>query len=459
MISIIIRTKNEERWIESCLRKIQAQSYQDFEIILVDNKSSDKTVERAKTVMPQIKIVEIENYLPGFALNEGIRAVLDECKFLVCLSSHCVPKNRNWLEVLHTNFEDNSNLAGVYGRQIPMHFTNSHDKRDLIVTFGLDKRVQKKDPFFHNANSMIPKKIWDRFPFNERTTNIEDRLWAKEVLDAGYHLIYEPDAPVFHHHGIYQSRNEERLRNVIRIIGEDPEHSLASSENPFHQENLMIVVMIPVREEPDLDIEVQKRLLKLTIQHAKKSSSVNRVIVSTGSEILGEFAIKCGAEIPFQRPSELSRTDTKVLDVLQYTLEKFESGGTFFDYIVTLEITHPFRPENIVQQCVEYALKTGLESVMAGMAEYRPGWWLEDDEYQRIDNFIKHRNDREPIHIGLPAICSVVTPSLLRKGHRIGEKVGIVEVDNPLAQIEIRSNKDFESIGVLQDLKLESRTE
>ncbi len=432
------------------MRKVQSQSIKDYEVILVDNKSTDKTVERAKMVMPELAVVEIEEYLPGLSLNEGIRKSSGE--YIVCVSSHCVPKNDDWLEVMLTNFKDNPGLAGVYGRQIPMHFTNSHDKRDLIVTFGLDKRIQRKDPFFHNANSMIPRNVWEKFPFDEETTNIEDRLWAKEVLAAGYHIIYEPDAPVYHHHGIYQNRNEERLRNVIRIIGEDPDDALASKGNPFHEENLMIGVIIPVREEEQLDSNIQSRLLKMTIEQAAGTSSVNKVIVTTSSERLADEARHYGADVPFIRPKELAEANISVVKVLQHALEQFENTGIFFDYLATMEITHPFRPGNIVQLCIEHALATGLESVVAGMPEYRPGWWLEDREYHRIDNYLKKRNEREPIHIGLPAICSVLTPALLRSGRRIGERVGIVEITDPLAQIEIRSNKDFESVRKLRDL-------
>ena len=46
-ISIIIRTKNEERWILKCLEQIKRQTLKDYEVILVDNNSTDKTVEKA----------------------------------------------------------------------------------------------------------------------------------------------------------------------------------------------------------------------------------------------------------------------------------------------------------------------------------------------------------------------------------------------------------------------------
>ena len=65
MISIIIRTKNEEKWIVQTIRQIKKQTYRDFEIILVDNNSSDKTVEKAKNEYPPIKLVMINDFLPG----------------------------------------------------------------------------------------------------------------------------------------------------------------------------------------------------------------------------------------------------------------------------------------------------------------------------------------------------------------------------------------------------------
>ena len=63
-ISIIVRTKNEERWIGHCLEMIYKQDYSDFEVILVDNNSTDHTVEIAKRY-PLASIVMIDKFLPG----------------------------------------------------------------------------------------------------------------------------------------------------------------------------------------------------------------------------------------------------------------------------------------------------------------------------------------------------------------------------------------------------------
>ena len=62
-VSIIIRTKNEERWIGRCLESIFKQNYKNFEVIIVDNESTDKTLEKLKNFKIK-KVVKIKKYLP-----------------------------------------------------------------------------------------------------------------------------------------------------------------------------------------------------------------------------------------------------------------------------------------------------------------------------------------------------------------------------------------------------------
>ena len=154
LVSIIVRTKNEERWIASCLRSIFQQTYDKLEVILVDNESIDLTIKKAKEF--PIKIVNIKDFFPGKSINDGIRASKGE--YIVCISGHCIPTNNLWLSNLIRNLDD-SKVAGVYGRQEPFSYSSDIDKRDLLTVFGLDKKVQIKDTFFHNANSSFTRKI------------------------------------------------------------------------------------------------------------------------------------------------------------------------------------------------------------------------------------------------------------------------------------------------------------
>ena len=46
----------------------------------------------------------------------------------------------------------------------------------------------QKDSFFHNASSAIKKKIWEKYKFDEKVKNIEDRLWGNIVIKNKFHL-------------------------------------------------------------------------------------------------------------------------------------------------------------------------------------------------------------------------------------------------------------------------------
>ena len=96
LISIIIRTKNEVDWIESCIDAINFQDYKNFEIIIVDNNSTDGTLRYLKKL--NLKVLKIKKYLPGKALNLGIKNSMGS--IIVCLSAHCIPKNNKWLRNL-----------------------------------------------------------------------------------------------------------------------------------------------------------------------------------------------------------------------------------------------------------------------------------------------------------------------------------------------------------------------
>ncbi len=206
-VSIIIRTKNEERWVGHCLKMVFAQDFKDYEVIIVDNESGDHTLEVARHFSLS-HTLSISEYRPGLALNLGIRKSKGD--YIVCLSAHCIPQSEKWLSSLIKNVDDRQ-IAGAYGRQLPVSFSGPSDKRDLLNVFGLDRRVQFKDSFFHNANSVVRRDVWEKIPFDESVTNIEDRIWAKAVIDLGYRLVYDPDAAVYHYHGIHRENDPQRL--------------------------------------------------------------------------------------------------------------------------------------------------------------------------------------------------------------------------------------------------------
>lgn len=455
-VSIIIRTYNEERWIGKCLKKISEQNYENYEIVLVDNRSSDKTVSKAKEINPELIVTEIEEYRPGKALNRGIRESVGN--FVVCLSAHCIPVDNEWLGNLLVNFEEHTDLAGVYARQLPTKSSSPIDKRDLIRTFGPEKRIQTKDSFFHNANSMVDKEIWEQYPFNEEVTNIEDQIWASEVINAGYKLVYDPEAAVFHYHGINQSNDPERTKSVVRTMEnnliEEQEHLAEKYEQDLLiPESLDIAAVLPLRQQSDAGVDSNKMLIQETLDDLHASTLVNDIVISADAEHIASQASEWGASRAYIRPLELSEPDVRVEEVFRYTLEQMEAESWYPDLIVSLDITHPFRPEGFIDDIIQFTLEEGVDSAIPVFPEHRPSWIESNGAIKQL-NEKAVRDERAPIKIGLNGVGIVTYPDNIRQGERVSGEIGLYHIENPLTLIEIRTREDlkyWEAVGELWD--------
>ncbi|MBN3040085.1 MAG: glycosyltransferase [Candidatus Omnitrophica bacterium] len=432
MVSIIVRAKNEEKWITSCLESIFMQKNKDLEVIVVDNCSQDKTVEKASKF--PLKIITIEDFFPGKAINAGVKQSRGE--FIVCISAHCIPINESWLDTLLSNFKD-PDVAGVYGRQAPMSFSSDLDKRDLINLFGLDKRIQVKDSFFHNANSMIRRSVWEKIPFDEKVTNIEDRVWAKEVLDKGYKIIYEPEAAVYHYHGVYHPDDTFRAKKTVKILEslQFNEHSLSPVKG------LNVIALIPATGK--LKQYNGRPLMEFTINSAKKSRYINKVIVTTDSKEYKEVAESFGASVPFLRPKELSYDFVELSKVYKFSLEKLKTLSVSPDLVVLLEETFPFRPEGLIDKMIESLVCGDYDTVFAAWPEFKSCWMRQRGKMIEIDKGFMPTKFKDPVYISHLGIGCVTHPSLIYEEKKIGDKVGIIEIDNSYSCIEIKTDDDL----------------
>ena len=435
LVSIIIRTKNEEKWIESCLRSVFNQNYKNFEVILVDNESTDDTVKIAKKY--KIKILKISKFRPGLAINEGIRK--SKGKFIVCLSGHCIPVNQSWLKNLVYDLNKKS-IAGVYGRQEPLSFSSDLDKRDLINTFGLDKKVQINDTFFHNANSAFRKNLWKKFPFDEQVINIEDRVWGQKVIENGFKIVYEPKASVYHYHGIHHNQNPERAKNVVRIL--DGLKSTSTKKNLKFKKKLNIAAIVPLRGKTKFFGNTS--LLEKTIMSAKKSNLVNDVYVVSDDEETIKLSKKIGAKAPFKRPKNLSEEYILINDILKYSIERLENIKKY-DLIVCLEETYPFRKKELIDAMINKLIKEDLDSAFAGKLEQKSIWIKNSRETKIVtEGFMPRDLKEEKAIISLFGLCFVSYPEIIKTGDLFSGKTGIYQINDSISHLEIRDNENLE---------------
>jgi len=200
---IIIRTKNEEKWIKECLERIFSQTYKNFEVIVVDSGSTDKTLDIVKTFPVKLIQIKQKDFSYPYALNLGCRNSIAE-KYFVFLSAHSLAISNTWLQDGINSFED-KNVAGVYGNVIALPDATIWEK--IIFNrlwHGRKKKIQKiRMGILGFTNAIIRRDLWERRNINEEYgKGGEDGEWAKYWFKEGYDIICDPKVSVYHSHNL-----------------------------------------------------------------------------------------------------------------------------------------------------------------------------------------------------------------------------------------------------------------
>src|SRR5437773_1999423 len=176
LVSVIIPTKNSERTIRPCLESVCAQTYRNFEIVVVDNFSSDATVQIAKEYADlvllagpertsQVKLgaanskgdfiykIDSDFVLEPSVLEKAVRVALDEKAVGVVIPNLSYPKISFWSEVRF--FE---RLSYVGSKQIEAARFMRHDVYDRVG--GHDGTlVAYEEHDLHNRVSRLGKIV------------------------------------------------------------------------------------------------------------------------------------------------------------------------------------------------------------------------------------------------------------------------------------------------------------
>ncbi|HYE94024.1 MAG TPA: glycosyltransferase [Terriglobales bacterium] len=195
--SIVIRARNEAAALGRLLAGIRLQDHGDTEIVLVDSGSTDDTRAIAAAHGSRVVAIAPADFTYGRALNVGCAAARGRA--CVFVSAHCVPANDRWLTRLLEPLADPA-VGAAYGKQLPLADTRPYEQRNLLAGFPFGSRRQTSQTFFHNANAVVRREVWEQLPFDETLPGLEDREWARRALAAGWQIAYEPMAMVYHEH-------------------------------------------------------------------------------------------------------------------------------------------------------------------------------------------------------------------------------------------------------------------
>lgn len=133
-----------------------------------------------------------------------------------------------------------------------------------------------------------------------------------------------------------------------------------------------------------------KPLISWTIEAAKESKFIDRIIVSTDSKEIAGVAIECGAEIPFMRPFELASDEASGADVILHVLRWFEKNDINYDFFILLQPTSPFRKSEHIDEALDGLIKKPEAQALVSVkiAEESPYWMKEIDDKGFLKNLL-----------------------------------------------------------------------
>lgn len=212
-ISVLILTWNSETTLSRCLTSLESQRHQNFEIIIVDNASTDETIKnlQSETTKSGIVIKKLHKN-KGFAAANNIGARLARGKWLALLNADAFPEP-DWLEKLLQAAETNPQYSFFSSRQIQFNAPERLDGAgDAYHISGLAWRneyqlpskthgLEKKDVF----SACGAAALYLREDFLQAGGFDEDYFSYFEDVDLGFRLrlagkkcLYVPEAVVHH---------------------------------------------------------------------------------------------------------------------------------------------------------------------------------------------------------------------------------------------------------------------
>ncbi len=205
-VSVIIRTLNEKEHLQELLAALRAQDFQDFEVIVVDNESTDGTAELAEKSGCTIVTIKREEF--NFPRSMNLGALNATGDILIFVVGHALPFRKNWISCAVEHLAD-PKVAGVFSPVIP---NKGCSLAEMAFYYPGYIQAMIRGPYrvrrtgmgvFGATNIALPRALWLEHGFDERYgLGGEDGQWASWAMGLGYDLVCDHRFSVRHSHGL-----------------------------------------------------------------------------------------------------------------------------------------------------------------------------------------------------------------------------------------------------------------
>lgn len=275
LVSIIVPVYNSEDYIDRCLDSLINQTYKNIEILLIDDGSKDKSLEKMKLYVnkdKRVKVLKKENGGASSARNYGIDSSKGEYILFVDIDDY-VELNIVGKMVNKINVDDCivfSNNDEIYLDRVEYRalFSNIKDKSKIDKIFVMREIASGRAGLV--CCKLIPKSILDKFNirFDENIKMSEDQLFFLNVAQY-LNYFYHVDEYLYH----YDRTND----NSITMKYQDKAY-----ENQMYVFNEIEKIFIQNEFSRDEDMELLSNRIKnslwFCINNEIQTSNISNIL-------------------------------------------------------------------------------------------------------------------------------------------------------------------------------------
>lgn len=442
LVTVYITNYNYGNYISKAIESVLKQTFQEFEIIIIDDGSIDNSKEIISRYESLSKISVIYQQNKGLTISNNIAISVAKGQFIMRLDADDY-LDPIALKLLYSEFEIDPELGMLFGDWYEV------DEFDNITSIerrhDFNSQVSLMDQPAHGACTMFRLSYLRELQGYDETLTRQDgyELWFRFIKK---YKIKSLNIPIF-----YYRKHSNNLTSDESLLLEARANALEKHGRIKQGKNSTISI-IPVRGA-EIDYRSQpfakigdKFLIDFTVEAMLSVSNIRNVIVTSPSKDVIEYisdVYKRKGVIGIYREPSLARINMSIAETINHVLKSFKSTdeiNTFF--LSTIET--PFKKVHLMESALNIKKIFNVDTVIGVIPKKDMLFQHHGDGLVPISNHQSIlRLEREQLYNYVPGYTLCDIKSFNRTGQILAGKIGHISIDQKAA-LTVRTQLDLE---------------
>jgi CMP-N-acetylneuraminic acid synthetase len=364
LITVYITNYNYQKYIEQSIESVLAQSLQNFELLIIDDGSTDNSKEIIERYRDEERVTIIYQQNKGLNITNNVAMRVSSGKYIMRLDADdfLVPTA---LAEMSSLLEQNAELGLVFPDYYYVDAAGEITGEERRHNF--EKEVSLYDQPAHGACTMIRLSFLKKLGGYNESFTCQDGydLWLKFIT---HYSVTNINKPLFYYrrHGENLTTNEERILDTRRAIKES---FLAEKENRVAS----TLMVIPVRntkikgESWPLYKVGDRSILEEKVATCLKAQCCGAVAVVSSDEEILAFAKKAFAENLkvqiIERPASLAGPNQTLGATVNLAVQNTSNQN--LRYVLTAALEYPFLNASMLDDALNTLLLFKSDAVLS----------------------------------------------------------------------------------------------